>query len=87
MPTYEYRCERCGLAFDRRQAITEAALDECPDCGGPVHRLVSGGSGFILKEPGPARESAVADCSLQRTGRTCCGRSRRCETPSCGEKP
>ncbi|AFV12450.1 putative regulatory protein FmdB [Thermacetogenium phaeum DSM 12270] len=84
MPTYEYVCERCGIRFERQQAVTEAPLTDCPECRGKVHRLISGGAGFILKgqrrdRPGPGRE----ECSLEQSGRTCCGRSERCGKPSC----
>lgn len=36
MPTYEYERETCGLKFERRQAITELPLTECPNCRGKV---------------------------------------------------
>ncbi|MGA7876467.1 MAG: FmdB family zinc ribbon protein [Desulfoferrobacter sp.] len=85
MPTYEYECGTCGLRFDRQQAITEEPLTECPECGGKIHRLVSGGAGFILKGPGHARmEQQTGECSLERAGKTCCGRDDRCEKPPCG---
>ncbi len=86
MPTYEYECEKCGLKFERMQPISAAPLRQCPQCRGQVRRLISGGAGFIVK--GGGREAAAAqggDCSLQRTGRTCCGRSERCGEPACGK--
>jgi putative FmdB family regulatory protein len=82
MATYEYRCENCGLRFARRQAMADAPLTECPDCQGPVHRVVTGGTGFLLK--GGASRSSAGDscasgaCSLAETGRTCCGLTERC---------
>lgn len=35
MPTYGYRCEQCGMAFDEVQSIAEheAAKALCPKCG------------------------------------------------------
>jgi len=35
MPTYEYRCEQCGHAFEQRESIAarEAAKPKCPKCG------------------------------------------------------
>jgi len=83
MPTYEYECVGCGKKFERRQPITAPPIKTCPDCGGEVRRLISGGAGFILKG-GESR--AGKDCSLERSGQTCCGRSERCGRPSCGEK-
>ena len=85
MPTYEYECEKCGLRFDRRQSMSEQPLVECPECGGKVHRLISGGAGFIIKGAGHGgMERHKNGCSLESSGQTCCGRDKRCEKPPCG---
>ncbi len=54
MPTYEYECEKCGKTFEVFQSITAEPLTKCADqtCGGKVHRLVSGGAGFLFKGNG-----------------------------------
>jgi putative FmdB family regulatory protein len=54
MPTYEYKCSKCGNHFDRFQSIKEKALSKgaCPVCGGDVVRMISGGAGLIFKGPG-----------------------------------
>lgn len=83
MITYEYQCESCGCRFERRQAITEPALDKCPECGGEAMQLISGGSAFIVKGGAPGRERA-SDCAFESSGRTCCGREERCGKPPCG---
>lgn len=84
MPTYEYECKKCGLRFERWQAITEAPLEQCPECRGQVRRLVSGGSGFILKGSRHGRTShRTHECSLGETGKTCCGQDERCAKPPC----
>ncbi|MDQ1353999.1 MAG: hypothetical protein QG657_4308 [Acidobacteriota bacterium] len=86
MPTYDYQCNKCGLRFERRQAMTEAPLAQCPGCGGEVHRLISGGAGFIIKGAGPHQTGRNKEgCSFEASGTTCCGRSQRCDTPSCGD--
>ncbi len=87
MLTYEYECGTCGLRFERRQAITEEPITECPECQGMVQRLIGGGAGFILRGSGhgPAGHQGK-ECSLERAGRTCCGRDERCEKPSCGDE-
>jgi len=51
MPIYEYRCEKCQHQFDLLQKITDEPVKECPECGGPVTKLVSSTS-FILKGSG-----------------------------------
>jgi putative FmdB family regulatory protein len=40
MPTYEYQCKTCGNRFERFQKMTDPAVSECPDCGGPVKKLI-----------------------------------------------
>ncbi len=52
MPTYEYKCRDCGEKFDEFQKITDSPLTKCPFCGGPVDRLISGGSGVMFKGSG-----------------------------------
>ena len=52
MPTYAYRCADCGHAFDTYQQFSEAALTECPECGGKLRKVFGSlgvtfsGSGF-----------------------------------------
>ncbi|RPH93309.1 zinc ribbon domain-containing protein [candidate division KSB1 bacterium] len=88
MPIYEYECQSCGLKFERRQAITEDSIRECPECRGEVRRLVSGGAGFILQGSGEGRMGRNGQaCSLEQGGKTCCGREERCGEPPCGGKP
>jgi len=84
MPTYEYECESCGHKFEQRQAMTDRPLTECPACRGKVRRLVGGGAGFIVKGTGHSRKGQDGrDCSLERIGKTCCGREERCGKPPC----
>ncbi|PIU45071.1 MAG: zinc ribbon domain-containing protein [Ignavibacteriales bacterium CG07_land_8_20_14_0_80_59_12] len=86
MPTYEYECRECGLRFERRQSMTEEPLAECPECRGQVHRLVSGGAGFILEGGGHSQVNRRADaCSLEQNGKTCCGLDEHCGKPPCGD--
>jgi len=51
MPIYEYQCEECKHTFEMMRKITAEPLKECPECGGPVHKMVSSTS-FILKGGG-----------------------------------
>jgi len=32
MPIYTYRCENCGLQFDRHQHFEDPSLTRCPEC-------------------------------------------------------
>lgn len=54
MPTYEYKCEKCGVVFEEIQSITAEPLKKCSkeECDGAVKRLFSAGAGFIFKGSG-----------------------------------
>jgi putative FmdB family regulatory protein len=53
MPTYEYRCTRCGFEFEEFQSIAAEPISICPKCGAAgVQRKISGGSGLIFKGSG-----------------------------------
>jgi putative FmdB family regulatory protein len=53
MPTYDYRCDACGHAFEKFQSITAAPLRKCPKCGkNKVKRLLGTGAGVIFKGSG-----------------------------------
>ena len=45
MPTYIYECENqkcpCGGNFTIEQSIRDDRLTVCPECGGPVERLIT----------------------------------------------
>lgn len=32
MPVYTYRCESCGVQFERHQSFNDAPLKTCPEC-------------------------------------------------------
>ena len=54
VPTYEYKCQKCGKAFDASQKMTDKPLSTCIDktCKGQVKRLIGRGGGFIFKGSG-----------------------------------
>jgi putative FmdB family regulatory protein len=53
MPTYEYACGACGHEWEQTQRITEDPILVCPACAqSSAHRLISGGTNFILKGSG-----------------------------------
>ncbi|HHP7239317.1 FmdB family zinc ribbon protein [Longibacter sp.] len=51
MPTYVYRRED-GTKFEIKQRITEDPLEECPETGQPVERIIAGSAGLIFKGDG-----------------------------------
>lgn len=52
MPTYEYKCEKCGHHFEKFQSITAKPIMVCPLCGASVERVIGNGSGIIFKGSG-----------------------------------
>jgi len=77
MPTYEYQCLACGKRFEKFQRMSDNPVRKCPECGGIVKRLFSAGTGFIIK--------GRSDFTNRSSGKTCCGRTERCETPPCSD--
>ncbi|MGA9531883.1 MAG: FmdB family zinc ribbon protein [Anaerolineales bacterium] len=74
MPIYAYRCESCGVQFDRHQKFSDDTLVECPECGEPaLHKLIQPvgivfkGSGFYVTDNRSAsnggRETSVTSSS------------------------
>jgi putative FmdB family regulatory protein len=66
MPTYEYECTACKKRFERTQRFTDPPVTECPECGGPVRRvlfpagIVFKGSGWYITD---SRKSTSSDSS------------------------
>jgi len=48
MPTYQYRCDRCGERFDQWQSFSDDTLTTCPSSGGP-DACVAPGAGEVHK--------------------------------------
>ena len=49
MPTYNYKCKDCEHQFSEFQKMSDDPVKDCPQCEGEVRRIISGGSGMILK--------------------------------------
>lgn len=52
MPTYEYKCLKCGHQFEVLQSIKASPIDKCPVCFGNVKKLISAGGVPIFKGSG-----------------------------------
>lgn len=56
MPIYEYQCQSCGHAFETMQRLADAPLTTCPQCSGPLKKLISApafqfkGSGWYVTD-------------------------------------
>ncbi len=70
MPIYEYKCLDCGKISEIFLRSPNTETIECPICRSKnLQKLVS------------ASYAIRMDASMP--GRTCCGRTERCETPPC----
>ncbi len=52
MPTYDYKCVKCGNMFEQFQSMTAEHIKKCPKCKGAVKRLIGKGAGIIFKGSG-----------------------------------
>ncbi|MBL7661295.1 zinc ribbon domain-containing protein [bacterium] len=80
MPTYEYRCDKCG-EFEFVQKISEDALKTCPTCGAKVERLLSGGA-FHLKGSGWYKTDYSGSSSSGSTKKPTASSEKSAETSS-----
>ncbi|WP_314451730.1 FmdB family zinc ribbon protein [uncultured Microbacterium sp.] len=69
MPTYSYACKQCGHRFDTVQSFSDAALTECPECGGEVRKqygsigVTFNGSGFYRTDSRASSSSSSSGAS------------------------
>jgi len=79
MPTYDYKCEKCGHQFEFFQSMKDDRLTDCPldECDGNVQRLIGTGAGIIFKGSGfyetdyrsdSYKKAAKADSSKSSSG-------------------
>ena len=71
MPIYTYRCENCGVQFERRQKFSDDPLKRCPECSKNSLRkvylpvgIVFKGSGFYAtdnRSPSGSRNKSKSD--------------------------
>ena len=70
MPTYVYQktddalgCAHCTEPFEVTQSMKDDALTACPECGGPVRRLIT-----PPNIGGRSEKSMLSDKNLKRHG-------------------
>lgn len=52
MPIYTYRCENCGVQFDKQQKFSDPHLQWCPECNKKALRKVFTPVGIVFKGSG-----------------------------------
>lgn len=74
MPLYEYQCKKCKHRFEKIQKFSDRPLKKCPECGGPVERLLHApavqfkGSGWYVTDyAGKKEPAASADGSGEKS--------------------
>ncbi|QIG40083.1 FmdB family transcriptional regulator [Microbacterium sp. 4R-513] len=93
MPTYAYACKQCGHRFDAVQSFAEPALNECPECGGPLRKeygsigVTFNGSGFYRTDSRttPKESGSSASSSSGSSGGSSGGDSSSSSTGSKSE--
>src|SRR5437667_4872165 len=41
MPKYDYRCNDCGVIYEKREGFDAPALQTCPECSGSARRVLT----------------------------------------------
>jgi putative FmdB family regulatory protein len=75
VPTYDYKCDACGHAFEQFQSMSSAPIRKCPKCGKlKVKRLIGTGAGLIFKGSGfyitDYRDQSYKDKAKAESGST-----------------
>jgi len=52
MPIYTYRCDSCGVRFERHQSYEDASLTRCPECKKKSLKKVIAPVGVVFKGSG-----------------------------------
>jgi len=70
MPTYDYRATDpekappcCAEGFEVVQTMSEAPLEKCPECGGPITKVI-GAPGFTMR----STKGTLSDKNLKKAG-------------------
>ena len=75
MPLYEYQCDgTCGQRFEVIRKFSDPPVEKCPNCGGPVHKLMSSpaiqfkGSGWYITDYAKKDSTAAGKTDKSDTG-------------------
>jgi len=88
MPVYSYRCDNCGVRFERHQRFSDPPLTRCPECKKNALRKIFTPVGIVFKGSGfyatdhrsPSGVSRAA--SVEKAGET----KKEADTSTSAEK-
>ena len=76
MPLYEFKCRKCGKVSEFLIGVTKGAVEiKCNFCGSKNMDKIFSRS-FI---------STAGHVIGSQKGKTCCGRTERCDNPPCSD--
>ena len=95
MPIYEYQCGSCDHQFETMQRMSEAPLNECPECGvdslrkliSPVAFRLKGGGWYETDfKKGDARNVAKSETSGEKDSKTTEAKDSKKDSKDAGAK-
>ena len=93
MPTYTYRCQKCGEEFERFQSMSDEPVKRCPTCKGKVQRtfhpvgIVLKGSGFHRNDYRSPAKTSGSGSSSESTSETKSDAAPKTESKTTDSKP
>jgi putative FmdB family regulatory protein len=90
MPVYSYRCNNCGVQFDRHQKFSDDHLKVCPECGEPELRKLFTPVGIVFKGSGfysTDHRSPSGQSSAKKSEKSEKSDKSEKKTPAAEEKP
>ena len=93
MPLYEYQCKKCKHRFEKIQMFSDKPVKKCPECGGPLEKLISTssvqfkGSGWYVTDyakkshAAPATSSSESDSATKETSKDATKETKKEDKP------
>lgn len=87
MPIYTYRCDECGVQFDRRQHFDDKPLKRCPECNKLSLRKLYQPVGIVFKGSGFYSTDHRSSSNVAVSGSPESGSSENKAEPKGASKP
>jgi putative FmdB family regulatory protein len=86
VPIYDYQCEPQGHRFEVRHGINESPVQACPECGGPVRRIIHP-VGIVFKGSGFYATDSRSGSSAKQPKAEAAGETKSETKPDSSKKP